>query len=334
MVECVRSGTCSLSEHVAGDVFAKTVFLNISGDEMKVFEALRSEYAELWATMELRANMLPAVTATARKIISGREKYSAVERVTGVPWWIVGTIHAMECGLKWDRHLHNGDPLTARTRLVPAGRPKSGKPPYTWHESACDALLMKGFDKVPVWDMPRVCYELERYNGWGYRNFHPETLSPYLWSGTTHYTRGKYVADHVWSATAVSGQSGALALIKRIAELEPSVQLDAPEQDPADAFHKTPDAETPTKRPVLPTIKQSKSLWTILTALGVKITETLSEWLGLLPDVQTEAAKSIDPLTSLGGWMGANMAWISSVVVLAAFAIVFVRHLNDKRAMP
>lgn len=212
---------------------------------MPTFKQLEAEYAGLWADIEIRADKLSAISATARKIIAARDRYGLIESATGVPWYVVGIIHAMEAGLRFDRHLHNGDPLTARTRLVPAGRPLAGKPPFTFEESACDALLMKGLDKIEHWSVPRIAYELERYNGWGYRNFHRETLSPYLWSGTQHYRRGKYVADGKWSPTAVSQQSGAMALLKRLNEMEPSIKLDVPPADPADEFHKTPEAPPP-----------------------------------------------------------------------------------------
>ena len=41
----------------------------------------------------------------------------------------------------------------------------------------------------------QTLYELERYNGFGYRDRRPQVLSPYLWSFSNHYSRGKYVAD-------------------------------------------------------------------------------------------------------------------------------------------
>ena len=188
------------------------------------FEALEGEYTELWRSLEIRPSKAADIDTTAQKIIDAKNgRYTAVEKATGVPWFVVGVIHAMEAGCKFDRHLHNGDPLTARTRLVPAGRPKIGEPPFKWVESACDALLMKDLQNVSDWSIPRICFELERYNGWGYRKFHANTLSPYLWSGTNHYSRGKYVADGQWSATAVSGQSGAMAILKRIMELDAEV---------------------------------------------------------------------------------------------------------------
>jgi len=230
------------------------------------FELLETEYGLLWDSMTIRATKAADINSTANKIIANKARYEEVQSALGVPWFMVGAIHAMECGLRFDRHLHCGDPLTARTVHVPKGRPvsnpKDGKC-YSWLESAMDALTMKNLQAIKVWSVERICFELERYNGWGYRNYHSETLSPYLWSGSNHYSQGKYIADGKWSATAVSGQSGAMALIKRVSELDasvaaalarheldvedqPEVILDAPRPvDPAFEFPKTDTAPPP-----------------------------------------------------------------------------------------
>ncbi|WP_024278645.1 hypothetical protein [Xanthobacter sp. 126] len=183
------------------------------------FSELRGDYARLLATMTIRPEKLAAADAVARKIVANRPRYEAVSKATGVPWAIIGVIHAMECGLSFKQHLHNGDPLTARTRQVPAGRPKAGSPPFTWDESAIDALRYDGLDKVTDWSEERECFVLEDYNGWGYRKYHPEVLSPYLWSYSNHYLHGKYVADGEWDPSAVSGQCGAIVLLKRVRAL-------------------------------------------------------------------------------------------------------------------
>jgi hypothetical protein len=124
----------------------------------------------------------------------------------------------MESSLDFTRHLHNGDPLTARTVHEPEGRPKSGTPPFTWEESAIDSLAYQGLPRWQDWSLPGILYKLEEYNGWGYRLSHPHVLSPYLWSGSNHYTSGKYVADGTWSDTAISKQIGAAVILRRMAE--------------------------------------------------------------------------------------------------------------------
>jgi lysozyme family protein len=115
--------------------------------------------------------------------------------------------------------LHNGDSLKKRTVNEPSGRPladpiKGWQVGYTWEESAVDALTMKEFNRVKDWSLAAQLWQLERYNGVGYRKYHPEVLTPYLWSGTNHYNKGKYVADGKWDANAVSAQIGIAALLK------------------------------------------------------------------------------------------------------------------------
>jgi lysozyme family protein len=133
-----------------------------------------------------------------------------------VPWYVVGIIHSLEAGSDFTRHLHNGDPLTARTTHWPPGHPATGRPPFTWEASATDALRLKGFDTWRDWTIAGTLYKLEAYNGFGYRDHHPDVPSPYLWSFSNHYTRGKYTSDRHFSRTAVSQQCGAAVLLKRL----------------------------------------------------------------------------------------------------------------------
>lgn len=145
--------------------------------------------------------------------------YAKVEAACGVPWWFVAVVHIREADGDFRAHLHNGDSLRARTVHVPAGRPKSGKPPFAWHESAIDALTMPGkhLDRISDWNIGRALWELERYNGLGYRLYHNTVPSPYLWAGTHFYVAGKYVADGKWSATARDKQPGCAGLLKVLA---------------------------------------------------------------------------------------------------------------------
>jgi lysozyme family protein len=135
-----------------------------------------------------------------------------------VPWWWVAITHNLESGANFKGHLHNGDPLTARTRQVPAGRPLTGTPPFTWEESARDALQLKGLFTQTDWNIARCLFEWERYNGFGY--VARRINSPYVWSFTTLYDRGKYVADGKFDSMAVSGQCGAAATLKAMIELD------------------------------------------------------------------------------------------------------------------
>lgn len=206
---------------------------------MRMTDALRHEYESLWSSMVVREEWSGRVTGAANKIIAGRERYALVEDETGVPWWVVGIIHHLEAGCNFTRHLHNGDPLTDRTVQVPRGRPLKGKPPFTWEESAADALRFDKLDLIEAWDVSDLAAALERYNGLGYRQG-GRTVSPYLWSGTNHYTRGKFTADGIYSAAAISQQPGAMPIAAELARLDRSVILHAQKPDPAAEHQRTP----------------------------------------------------------------------------------------------
>ena len=63
--------------------------------------------------------------------------------------------------------------------------------------------------------------------------------TPYLWSYSNNYTSGKYIADGIWSDSAVSRQCGAAVLLRRMAE-KGQITLGAP----APAASKLPDPST------------------------------------------------------------------------------------------
>lgn len=189
------------------------------------YDKLKDEYKHLWDTMTIRDNWKRVINTAAERILAHKAKYQEVSNLTHVPWFWIGAIHNMESSCDWKSHLHNGDSLNNKTYHVPVGRPIKGSPPFTWVESAEDALEMKSLHKVKDWPIERLLMEAERYNGWGYRMHHGDTLSPYVWSGTQHYTKGKYIADGQWSSSAVSQQVGVAAIIKRLSELDPTIKL-------------------------------------------------------------------------------------------------------------
>jgi lysozyme family protein len=189
-------------------------------------QSLRREYTLLYRSCLVRPSRRAVVDRIARGLTANKARYQKVGDALGVPWYVIAVIHSMEAGGDFTRHLHNGDPLTARTVHVPAGRPRRGNPPFTWEQSATDAL--RGLTKWKDWTVPGILYELEGYNGWGYRNRRPPLPSPYLWSFSNHYTRGKYVADGRFSPTAVSQQCGAAVLLKRLQEAGRAVVSSGP----------------------------------------------------------------------------------------------------------
>lgn len=175
---------------------------------------LRPKYEALWASCELRAERVGEIAFHRMKLAKGRPRYEEVMARTGVPWWFVGIVHGLEAGFNFGGHLHNGDPLARRTVQVPKGRPLAWQPPSDWLSSALDALALKGYDKATDWSVPASLFRFESYNGFGYW---PRGISsPYLWSFSKHFTKGKFVADGKFDANAGSKQCGAAVMLKAL----------------------------------------------------------------------------------------------------------------------
>jgi lysozyme family protein len=176
---------------------------------------LKAEYESYYDRCVVNAARKANIDFYTSRLLKFKHAYQDVAAEFGaMPWYFLGAIHAMECGFNFGTHLHNGDPLTARTVHVPANRPATGTPPFTWRDSARDALMLKGYNHETDWSMPRVLYLLEKYNGFGYRRL--GVPSPYLWSFSNIYVKGKFVADHEFDPEAVSAQCGAAVMIKAL----------------------------------------------------------------------------------------------------------------------
>ena len=143
-------------------------------------------------------------------VINNQIAYKTVSSKTDVPWPIIAGIHFRESNQKFTCHLHNGDPLSARTVRVPEGRPIHGEPPFTWVDSAVDAL--SGLWRPSKWDLSGCLEFVERYNGLGYRKHGINT--PYLWDYTSEYTSGLFVADGSFNPSATENRPGVVAILK------------------------------------------------------------------------------------------------------------------------
>jgi lysozyme family protein len=191
-----------------------------------IYTQQKSVLSRQWAAMKI-LRQSRSMEYDARKIIALKASYQQISDATnGVPWYMIGVIDSREGGISklGHTHLHCGDSLDYYTRHVPAGRPHVGHgPPFTFFESAVDALRMKGFQNIKAWPIERQLFELQPYNGLGY--FYKNIPSPYLWSCTNQYDPpygpgGKYVADGVFSRTTVDSQIGCAPQLWYIAHLE------------------------------------------------------------------------------------------------------------------
>lgn len=178
------------------------------------YENVKRGYANLWAKAEIRPERKAVTLAAARRLIASKARYENIARQIGCPWYFIAVVHNLEAHGDFGAYLGNGQDLDKRTTKVPKGR----GPFRSFEEGALDALRFEGIDKIKDWSIPHCLYLWEGYNGYGY--FSKGINSPYLWSFTKLYTRGKYVEDGDYSATAISQQVGAAALLKALIELK------------------------------------------------------------------------------------------------------------------
>jgi lysozyme family protein len=204
---------------------------------MPTLNEMRAGYKNLWSSMKITRTS--QVEAAAKKIIKNKAKYQAVEAKVGTPWYMIGALHMRESNNDFRGVLHNGEHIIGtkrKTRLVPAGR----GPFSTWEEAAIDALKLKKHHLIKDWSIEQILYSCEQFNGWGYLN--KGINSPYMWAGSNHYTRGKYVADHVFSGSTVDSQLGVAPVMKRVKELDGQADLVLKDQSDrysfADRFNK------------------------------------------------------------------------------------------------
>lgn len=181
-------------------------------------DELRHDYQQLFTTCVVHLERAAEVDEITNALVTERERYQTVGERLNLPWFVVAVLHEADAGRAFNVHLHNGDPLTERTRHLPDGRPVEGEPPFRWEDSAVDALRFYHFDLCQDWSIAGILFLLEGRGGWGYRLHHPEVPSPYLWNYSTHYTQGKYVTDDTWSETSVAQRCGAAVLLRRLAE--------------------------------------------------------------------------------------------------------------------
>ena len=161
-------------------------------------------YHRMWDRAQIKPDKTAQARKIARAIIANRARYAAVEQATGVPWFMIGPIHARESDMDFSTHLHNGDSLKARTHHVPAGRPRRGNPPFPWDASAIDALTMPPHElqKVKAWSVERILYETDA-NG--------DAVSQTTWVGAALLQNQGGTLNSVMSIPILRGDSANFA---------------------------------------------------------------------------------------------------------------------------
>lgn len=194
-----------------------------------MFSKWKADYERLWNTCVISTAHTAEIKTNADRISKNKARYEALAaelkaEIPHITWWIIGVIHHMEATCDFTKYQHNGEKLGAVTKKVPKGLLF-----HTWEESALDASRkhLKELDG----SIARVLYILEGFNGYGHRLYREPVKTPYLWSYTNHYKKGKYIevwVDKVkktgkpgyvsqWKPELVSKQCGTAAILKYLA---------------------------------------------------------------------------------------------------------------------
>jgi uncharacterized protein (TIGR02594 family) len=212
------------------------------------------------------------------KIVQHKDKYLAVEKSLGVPAAFTAIIHTRESAQDLGRftsYIGNGQPLNKKTTIVPKNR----GPFMSWVDGVLDAFTLKGYQKFKKedWTLERVVYELERYNGFGYRT--KDVNTPYVWNFTNLYSKGHFVADREFSATAVDKNIGGyvIYLLLEIADKDFSLNKEIKND--------TPNTEKKENISMMDAIK--RFFESILNALFSKIDVEIPSTVVNEPDVIT-----------------------------------------------
>jgi lysozyme family protein len=188
-----------------------------------VFAALAAEYTRLLSAMVIDAKREAELESRARIIIAraADENWQLVTAATGMPKiWGMASFER-ESGSDYARSPAQGDPW----RHVSTHVPKGLGPYKSWAAAAIAAYRIDHLDHVGAanWTWARACYEGELFNGFGYRAHGIHT--PYLWSWSNIYTRGKFVADGAFDAGEKDQQCGMIPLMVALTRIDPSLAL-------------------------------------------------------------------------------------------------------------
>lgn len=183
-------------------------------------------YAGWWDKMKINSDRFAEFKAVADFAIKNKSIYQAIEKATGVPWYMIAVIHRRE-NISFKSYLGNGQSLARRTTIVPKNRGPFKKANVSWEEAffngAVDALTYEGYTKIKDWRLEKVLFFLEPFNGLGY--FYHGIPSPYIFGGTNIQMRGKYVRDGVFDRRYWDTQPGCAPMLYMIAKGDPTVKF-------------------------------------------------------------------------------------------------------------
>ncbi len=184
------------------------------------FDSLKAEYAGDLAHMVVTRAL--DVDRAAKKILEPQNiaRYVAACEGTEVPPAFVGALDLRESNCDPRLGLGQGDPWSRVSTHVPRGF----GPFKSWAAAAGFYIHYDHLDdNSSGWSIEYACWKGEAWNGFGPRVRGRAT--GYLWSGTSIYLGGKFVADGKWDPNVKDAQLGIVPVIQRIGQLRPDLAI-------------------------------------------------------------------------------------------------------------
>lgn len=192
--------------------------------------SLLADNTRRWTSHKTKPSFATAGHKFAQRALVHKAEYQQiadeVHKQTGhrFPWWFIPLVHERECVRGVDNWLCNiaqGCKYAVKCNIIPHSGPFG-----TFFQAAVDALIVQAphAGKWTNWSGGGALTIAEAYNGLGYARM--GRPSPYIWSGTDQYVRGKYVSDGKYDANKVDTQLGVAVALQALIDLDPSIQLD------------------------------------------------------------------------------------------------------------
>lgn len=171
--------------------------------------------------MRVNSELTYTLDRVAHSLCAAKDRYVAVSDRTNVPWFIIAVIHERESSQSWSANLAQGDPWNRVSVHVPKGQ----GPFASWEDAAVNALTRSPpfASRWTDWTSGGALTLLEEYNGLGY--YKHAIPSPYVWSSTNQYHKGKYIADGHFDPEAIDHQLGCAAIISRMMLIDQSIRF-------------------------------------------------------------------------------------------------------------
>lgn len=220
-LKAALDATADIEAKAEGEVLdPQTVDVTKAGPTL---QRLKAANQQRWQGIQVNMDAVAPIDGVAHRLIApaAKQRYQDISATTHVPWFVIAVIHEREKSndVNFLANIAQGDPWNRVSTHVPVGR----GPFASFEDAAVDALTncAPHAARWGDWTVGGALTLLEQYNGLGYalRNL----PSPYIWSSSNQYIKGKFTSDHHFDPNAVDSQLGCAPLLARMQALDASI---------------------------------------------------------------------------------------------------------------